>query len=40
MDPRVPPDTDALQSDMRFVALYESVLSVQSVVSFISVLTN
>jgi len=28
MDPRMAPDTDALQSDMRFVALYKSVLSV------------
>jgi hypothetical protein len=34
MDLRVAPDTDALQLDTRFVALYESVLSVRSVVNF------
>jgi len=40
MDPCVPPDTDALQLDTRFVAIYEFVLSAESVVSFVSVLTR
>ena len=33
-------DTDALQLDTRFVTLYESVLSAESVVCFVSVLTK
>src|SRR5206468_1201558 len=40
MDFWLAPDTDALQLDTRFVTLYESVLSAESVVSFVSVLTR